>query len=95
LTEIHGIVYIILGVFFSISSKIIDTGNQENKLTIFVIAGIAMIIVGVFKLMFKGSKKKAGHKHKSPTMKSYCRKCGTILHSFQQFCHKCGTKIFR
>jgi sulfite exporter TauE/SafE len=97
LAEIHGIVYIIIGIFFAISSRIIDTRNQETKLTIFVIAGIVMIIIGIFKLMFKGSKKKVRHKHshQSTAMKRYCKKCGTVLHSFQQFCHRCGDKIFR
>jgi hypothetical protein len=97
LAEIHGMVYIIIGIFFTISSRIIDTRNQETKLTIFVIAGVIMILVGIFKLMFKGSKRKVGrkHSHKVPAMKRYCQRCGTILHSFQQFCHKCGTKIFR
>lgn len=89
--EIHGIVYIIIGVFFTITSKIIDISREESKLSFFVIVGIIMILVGIAKLVmkeYKGSKL-------SQTVKKRCHRCGTILHSVQEFCHKCGTKLFK
>lgn len=91
--EIHGIVYIIIGVFFSITSKILDVNREENKLTFFVILGIIMILVGIGKLLVKGVKEKAHEVKTNP--KKHCHKCGTMLHSFQEFCHKCGTKLFK
>ncbi len=90
--EISGVVYIIIGAFFAISSKIIDANNQENKLSFFIFAGIVMIVVGIVKLIIngiKGSDKKHHHTH------AQCHRCGTHLHSFQEFCHRCGFKMHR
>lgn len=91
--EIHGIVYIIIGVFFAITSKLIDTNKQENKLAFFVVVGGILFLIGVGKIIakwIKESKPKPGQ-----AVKKYCRRCGTIMHSFQEFCHRCGTKIFK
>ncbi|MBW2983814.1 hypothetical protein KY361_01760 [Candidatus Woesearchaeota archaeon] len=90
--EIHGVVYIIIGAFFAISSKIIDVSREESKLSFFVIVGIIMILVGIFKLVMKEYKGRAKH---APAAKRRCHRCGTVLHVFQEFCHRCGTKLFR
>ena len=90
--EIHGVVYLIIGAFFAITSKIIDIKREEGKLSFFVIVGVIMIIVGIGKLVMKEYKGKAKHANAA---KRRCRRCGTVLHAFQEFCHKCGTKMFK
>lgn len=95
MAEISGIVYIIIGAFFAVSSKIIDTSKQENKLMFFVFIGIVMILTGIYKLIKKSVKGSPKAKVQRQSARGQCHRCGTPLHSFQEFCHKCGLKIHR
>lgn len=51
MVKIHGIVYIILGLFLSIVSFILNLNNKNNKFTLFLVIGFLMLILGFVKSM--------------------------------------------
>jgi len=101
MVKIHGVVYLIVGLFIAIGSLIVNLQDKSYKFVLFLLIGLGMIVLGIIKLM--GPKKKV---HKPTTQQSqqqfnpqqqfvkYCSRCGAALQGFQQFCHNCGSKMF-
>jgi len=104
LAKIHGLVYIIIGLFVGIASWRI---NYE-KLYVFYYAGLFLIAFGVAKLLInfiqgkskeKTEVKKPVHQHygqlrQNPNRQyKYCSRCGNVMRAYDNFCSKCGARI--
>ena len=96
--RLHWSVYIIIGLFVSVVSKLID----YQKLIFFFYIGIIFIFVGIVKLVF-GSKKKYENKFKIqkniPQARhnlqrfKRCMKCGNVIRMHDRFCPRCGARV--
>lgn len=93
--KIHGLIYILVGLFVSILSYKL---NYE-KLIFFFYAGLIFIFIGVIKLIFdlikrEMSKTTTQHKiHGKPQNIRYCHQCGATLSLHHKFCTRCGAKV--
>lgn len=93
--KIHGIAYLIIGLFVSAVSW---RFNYE-KLIVFFYAGLAFIFVGIAKLALgfvKNKDKNANKMHQkahSQMQHKYCSKCGAALSVHNRFCGRCGAKV--
>ncbi len=107
MTKIHGIVYIIIGIFV----LIISTTNE--KFIVFYYVAWAFIIFGAIKLIINFIKKKmkiddvvkpkpyqrilgqqqhkAQHVHRAQHFKR-CNGCGNVIRLHDTFCSRCGAK---
>ena len=91
--KIHGLVYVIVGLFISIASWRL---NYE-KLIFFFYAGLIFIFVGIVKLIFDFIKRRTNktemhQKRYSQIRQRYCSKCGNVIRLDDGFCRKCGTR---
>ncbi len=95
MAEIHGIVYLIVGLFLAIGSYVLNSQAASYRFALFLLIGVGMIILGIVKLMRKKADKKVVVQH-NPTQQfvKYCSRCGAALQGFQQFCHSCGSRLF-
>lgn len=99
MAKIHGLVYILVGLFVSILSWRL---NYE-KLVFFFYFGWIFIFVGVLKLIFnliknRTIKKETVHhkiKHHQPQKSNvkYCHNCGAALRQQARFCARCGAGV--
>jgi len=89
--KIHGLVYIIVGLFVAAASWEINFG----KLLLFFYAGLAFILIGIIKLILgKRNEAKAAvhHKPQHQARFRYCPRCANILRPHDRFCSVCGAK---
>ncbi|MAG91326.1 hypothetical protein CMO83_01470 [Candidatus Woesearchaeota archaeon] len=91
MAKIHGLVYIVVGLFVSIASLRIDYG----ELYLFFYVGIIFIVVGSTKLVNKylenQDKKLHKAKHHAHRLK-YCHNCRNVIRTNDKFCNKCGVR---
>lgn len=93
--KIHGIVYVIIGLFVSAVSW---RFNYE-KLIFFFYAGLVFVLIGIVKLIFaliRHKGKSAGKIHQkahSQIQHKYCSKCGAALNIHNRFCSRCGARV--
>jgi tellurite resistance protein TehA-like permease len=94
--EIHGSLYLIIGLLVVVGSLIVNLQNKSYKFILFFIAGAGMVVWGIVKLAgSKTGKKTQIHQvNPQPQFIKYCSRCGTALQGFQQFCHMCGGRLF-
>ena len=96
MVKIHGIAYILIGIFISTASYMI---NREN-LYIFFYAGMFFIVYGVAKIVLGfiiGQKEQQKTvQHKAQTHQNYkkCHRCGNVARLTDRFCSRCGTKMY-
>ena len=93
MAKIHWSIYILVGLFVSISSWRI---NYED-LYIFFYAGLVFSLIGIVKLVLglsikKDKKEKSIIKHHAQGAK-YCHNCGYAARLHDKFCSKCGVRI--
>ncbi len=101
MARIHWSVYIIIGTFVSVVSRIID----YDKLIFFFYVGIIFILAGIIKLVFniKKEDKSKGINHKNihqarqraqyPQRLKRCFKCGNVMKLQDRFCSRCGAHV--
>lgn len=104
MAKIHGLAYILVGLFVSILSYRM---NYE-KLIFFFYTGMFFIIVGISKLVFGFIKRSTGRKslqqekfqHQAANQSKYqehhykrCHKCGSAVAFNSRFCSKCGAAV--
>ncbi len=105
LAKIHGLAYIIVGLFVGIASWRI---NYE-KLYIFYYASLFLIAFGVAKLLinFIQGKSKEKTENKKEAVKQqyarlrqnqqgqykYCPRCRNVMGVYDNFCSKCGARV--
>ncbi len=104
MAKIHGLVYIIIGIFVSIASWRIN--NEDLQLFFYV--GILFIGIGAAKLLLSLVKsKKEGEKtthHKKISLQQHlqhqqkhhykrCPRCGSIMRLADRFCSRCGASF--
>ena len=104
MVKIHGLVFFIIGVFFSIASYKIN----YSKLYLFFYAGLFFIVYGVAKIVIqfinKDEKKQAPlnklnqnqlNQFKQPTKQQYkrCPTCGNVARIQDNFCARCGARF--
>ena len=80
MAEIPGIVWFFVGLFVLIASFLFGNEPGIRKFTLFIIAGVVMILVGVIKMIANRKpreEKTAGGR--------FCPKCGTGLGAFDRF----------
>ena len=101
MTKIHGIAYVLVGIFIMLASMKIDT------LVFFFYAGIVFILIGFVKIgigITNQKKEESSHKpasqhvhpqHLQKIRQQYkrCPRCGTLAHMHDTFCRKCGMNI--
>ena len=101
MVKIHGIIYILIGIFISIVSYLIDA----QDLYIFYYGGMFFIAFGVAKIVLRfiaggkeGQKdaKINQQKMQAHPVQSYkkCRRCGNVARLTDRFCPRCGTKMY-
>jgi len=99
MAEIHGVFYIIGGIFVSIASFMLNENKVKGSFTIFFFLGIILTIVGLVKAIKAGKHSKqhtpVQHKGMQHRGMNYCQNCGTMLNNIQQACHRCGMKLFK
>lgn len=104
MTKIHGIAYIIIGIFVLIIS------TTSEKFIVFYYAAWAFVAFGAIKLIINFVKKKIGannvanpkphqrilgqqqkaqHGHQAQHLKR-CGRCGSVLRLHDRFCGRCG-----
>ncbi len=66
---------------------------SESYLIEYIIAGIAIIVIGIGITIALSKKKKVPTTKKGSISKKFCRKCGTSLDPKSKFCGKCGVSI--
>lgn len=101
MAKIHGLVYIVVGLFVSILSLKLN----YQRFIVFFYAGLVFIVFGVIKLIFnliksKSNKTKDVHhkiEHKQQIRSQqhfrYCPKCRNIMKLHDRFCSRCGFRI--
>lgn len=100
MAKIHGLVYIMVGLFVSILSWNLD----YEKLIFFFYAGIVFLFLGIAKLGFDFIKRrktnlenqhlKMRHQAVHGTRQAgYCTKCGSASRLHDRFCSRCGSRI--
>lgn len=104
MAKIHGLVYIVVGLFVSVFSWKVD----YQKFIFFFYVGWVFVFIGVVKLIFVFIKRKMGIKeepvkmaqHKvsiQPHHQAYhykrCRKCGNAVRLHDRFCSRCGARF--
>ena len=100
MVEIHGAVYLVVGLILAIGSIIVNIQTESYKFMLFLLAGAGLVVWGIIKLI--GPKKKVNQSTTQQQQQfnpqqqfvKYCSRCGTALQGFQQFCHTCGSKMF-
>jgi len=92
MAKLHGIVYLSMGLFISISSYYIN----YNKLIIFFYAGWAVFIYGVAKIIigFIDNENQPSQSRQIPKQQyKRCRTCGNVAKSLDNFCSRCGASL--
>ncbi|MBN1156382.1 zinc ribbon domain-containing protein [Candidatus Woesearchaeota archaeon] len=101
MTSIKGIVFIIIGLFVSITSYVLGKKGGTN-LQIFVYVGIAFVAFGLVKMLIetagKPKKEKRPEQRTNPASPSnqrvkYCPGCGAKMPAYAHFCFNCGMKV--
>ncbi len=99
MAKIHGLVYIVVGLFVSILSWKL---NYE-KLIFFFYIGWFFVLIGAFKLVLNFIKNKAKkqetiqtkahHTPHSQQHAKYCARCGNAMRMQDFYCSRCGAKV--
>ena len=100
--KIHGLVYVLVGLFVSVLSWRLN----YQKLIFFFYAGLIFVFVGIIKIIFNFIKKKNGVKSVQHVVGSqhhtrmqhqqrfnYCSKCRNVVRVNDLFCGKCGNRF--
>jgi len=95
MVKIHGIIYILIGIFISIASYFVNV----NDLYIFFYAGMFFVAYGIAKIVLNfimGQKEQQKQQQIQKTHQSYrkCHRCGNIARLTDRFCARCGTKMY-
>lgn len=100
MVKIHGIAYILTGIFISIVSYLIDA----DDLYIFYYGGMFFIAFGVAKIVLKfitvqkEEQKTAQAMQQRTNIHSQnykkCHRCGNASRLTDRFCSRCGTKMY-
>lgn len=91
--KISSVVYVILGLFISLFSWLVNRSTNSKKLILFFYIGIIIIVFGLIKyfILRKSSKEKIKAKIPAQTkFWSYCPKCRQQVNIFDNFCSRCG-----
>lgn len=102
-TKIPPQMYILIGLFISLASYLLDKQRGTTNLRLFMIVGAIFFIFGIFKLVINyatnlGKKEKKHYKHTPDYYKKhheykFCPKCGSKLREEFNFCYNCGEKV--
>ena len=102
MVKIHGIVYIIVGLFISgVAWKV-----NKDKLLFFYYVGFVFVLAGVIKIVYRLSTDGKATKALNANSKSIknsikparqqhwkrCIKCGNVMRLHDRFCSRCGNK---
>ncbi|MEK6891717.1 MAG: zinc ribbon domain-containing protein [Nanoarchaeota archaeon] len=102
MAKIHGIVYLIIGLFISIASYYI----KYDKLYPFFYVGLLFITFGVAKIVIgfinKEEKKQSPLNRLNPNQfrqapkQQYkrCPTCGNVARASDNFCARCGNRLY-
>ena len=98
MAKIHGIVYVLIGIFVTIASYLID----RNDLWAFLYVGVFFIAFGVAKIVIqfimgqKEEQKPQTAQQKSIHLQNYkkCHRCGNVSRLTDRFCARCGNKLY-
>ena len=98
MVKIHGLVYILIGIFVAIASYLID----RNDLSVFLYVGMFFIAFGVAKIVIQfimGQKEQqkpqaAQRANIHPQNFKKCQRCGNISRLTDRFCARCGNKLY-
>ena len=105
MAKVHGIIYLIIGLFVTVASYKIN----YDKLYLFFYIGLLFIIYGVAKIIIgfinKEERKKVApsniHKNqlnqfKQPIKQQYkrCQNCGNVARGYDNFCSRCGNRMY-
>lgn len=100
MVKIHGIIYILLGIFVAIASYLID----RNDLSVFVYVGMFFIAFGVAKIVLnfitgqKEEQKSGQTMQRKPNIHPQnfkkCHRCGNVSRLTDRFCARCGNKMY-
>ena len=104
MAKVHGIIFLVIGLFVSIASYKIN----YDKLYVFFYIGLLFIIYGVAKIIIgfinKDEKKQAPlnrlsqnqlNQLRQPVKQQYkrCQTCGNVARGHDNFCSRCGARI--
>ena len=85
----HGIVYLIIGIFVAIASYKIN----YDKLYVFFYIGLLFIIYGVAKIII-GFSNKDEKKQVPKQQYKRCPNCGNVARGYDNFCPRCGNRMY-
>ena len=51
--RIHGIIYIFIGLLFSVWSLALNIKNDYHKMTLFIVLGVVLILIGIIRILSK------------------------------------------
>jgi len=102
MAEIPGYMYIIIGAGVAIASVAIS----YLKLMVFILAGVVMVIVGIYKMSIaKNERQQKPHHaiqhtvappptdHRVSNLIKYCPRCNTSSNINNYYCPRCGTQL--
>lgn len=104
MAKIHGLIYIIVGLFISILSWKLT----YQKFILFFYIGLIFVLVGAIKIILNFLKNKSQNKLQSAHQKMpyqlqqkhlqaqkfrRCHKCGNIMKLNDRFCSRCGVGV--
>ena len=105
MAKVHGIVYLIIGIFVAIASYKIN----YDKLYVFFYIGLLFIIYGVAKIIIdyinKDEKKQVVppninknqlNQFRQPVKQLYkrCPNCGNVARGYDNYCPRCGNRLY-
>ena len=106
MAKIHGVVYLLMGLFVAIASLMID----YNGMILFFYVGLAFALFGAVKIVSGFAKKNdtdsrqhnfnapktqhTGQHHPAAHHYKRCHKCQNVMRLHDRFCSRCGTKMY-
>ena len=99
MTNIHGLLYTLIGSFLAGYSWYLDSRRGTTQLQIFFYVGLAFALFGIVKWMFVDRKKRTHRKKSIKAMRKhhahlqFCGECGTRVSPSDQYCSHCGKPL--
>ncbi len=100
MAAIKGIIFVIIGLFVSISSYALGKKGSAN-LQLFIYVGISFVAFGLIKMLIEAAgkpkkEKKTLHKPASASQNprvKHCPVCRIKMPSYANFCFNCGRRM--